>query len=79
MTGKQPLHNLDNPSGYISPAVYPPMSNNAEGAINDEAYAGTPATPVAKPGQGYRLGGITFPFRFSSANIGINAWRAGSI
>lgn len=105
MVGKQPLHLLDNPSGYVSGAVYKPAPYYliGTGPVNNQPNQPYPPSvqgrtdqhvasaqavqghtyipvPTAMPPRGINLvGGIRFPFRISYHNIGINAWRAGSI
>jgi hypothetical protein len=64
MVGKQPLHVLDNPSGYVSPVVYPSKPVSVQGrtagdvtsAVKVNAQNSTP-TATAAPPRGLRIPG----------------------
>lgn len=78
MAGRQPLHSLTDPSGYVSPAVYPPSNPGSQWASDIAAQHQAEGiqvapTPVAVPPRGISFGGVRLPFTFGIEHLGVNA------
>lgn len=79
MVGRQPLTHLENPSGYISPVMYPtvpaPVHGRTEQAVAGEVAAQPPNLPTAHavPPQGIRFPGTQFYFPFGWRGV----WPVG--